>query len=49
MSFAQFLGCCIERLRVNQQEILNWRWISQEAPEAEIGGYGAAKFTPVQA
>jgi isopentenyl-diphosphate delta-isomerase len=41
-----FIGQCSERLRVNHHEILNWRWIGQEALQAELAGSGASKFTP---
>jgi isopentenyl-diphosphate delta-isomerase len=41
-----FIGRYTERPRVNPREILNWRWISQQALAAEIRGHGAAKFTP---
>jgi isopentenyl-diphosphate delta-isomerase len=41
-----FVGHCTERLQINLQEIHNWRWISQEALQAEMERHGAAKFTP---
>jgi isopentenyl-diphosphate delta-isomerase len=42
-----FVGRCTQRLRVNQQEILNWRWVTQEALQAEMNSREAAsKFTP---
>jgi isopentenyl-diphosphate delta-isomerase len=41
-----FVGRSSERLRVNRHEILNWRWIGQEALQAELAGNGASRFTP---
>jgi isopentenyl-diphosphate delta-isomerase len=42
-----FIGRCAQRLRVNRHEILNWRWIGQEALQAQMNGRRAAnKFTP---
>jgi isopentenyl-diphosphate delta-isomerase len=41
-----FIGYCTERLRVNRHEILNWRWVGQEALQAEMASPAAAKFTP---
>jgi|SRR5580704_7422540 isopentenyl-diphosphate delta-isomerase len=42
-----YIGQCVQRLRVNQREIHNWCWISQEALQAEMTGIGAARsFTP---
>ena len=41
-----FVGQCSQRLRVNRHEILNWRWIGQQALQSELAGNGASKFTP---
>jgi isopentenyl-diphosphate delta-isomerase len=41
-----FVGHSTERLKINHHEIHNWRWISQEALQAEMNGPGADKLTP---
>jgi isopentenyl-diphosphate delta-isomerase len=41
-----FIGQCSQRLRVNRHEILNWRWIGQEALQAELAGGAASRYTP---
>ena len=34
------------RLRVNRDEIANWRWVGQEELAREMSGEAAARFTP---
>jgi len=41
-----FIGRCTERLRINRNEILAWRWTSPRALQAEMTGSGAENFTP---
>jgi isopentenyl-diphosphate Delta-isomerase len=41
-----FVGHCTEELKINRQEILDWRWISQKALQTEINGPNADQFTP---
>src|SRR5207244_9129998 len=41
-----FIGRCTERLRIDPNEILAWRWISPRALQAEVTGTGAGNFTP---
>jgi isopentenyl-diphosphate Delta-isomerase len=41
-----FIGRCTDPIRINNQEILSWRWISVERLQAELTAHGAAKFTP---
>jgi isopentenyl-diphosphate delta-isomerase len=41
-----FIGRCSGRVRVNPDEIHDWRWISTAALQSEMAGPEAAKFTP---
>jgi isopentenyl-diphosphate delta-isomerase len=41
-----FIGRCDEELRVDRNEVLDWRWIHPDALESEMAGPGAASFTP---
>jgi isopentenyl-diphosphate Delta-isomerase len=41
-----FVGRCTERLRIDPNEILAWRWINPRALQAEMTGSGAGSFTP---
>jgi isopentenyl-diphosphate delta-isomerase len=41
-----FIGRCTERVTINRNEILGWRWISPAALQAEMSGSGAENFTP---
>jgi len=41
-----FIGRCTDRLRIDPNEILAWRWISPRALQAEMTGSGAGNFTP---
>jgi len=41
-----YIGTCNEPLRVNRHEISDWRWVSQQALQEEIGGAQADRFTP---
>ena len=41
-----FIGRCSGRVRVNADEIRDWRWISTAALQSEMAGPEAAKFTP---
>jgi isopentenyl-diphosphate delta-isomerase len=41
-----YIGRCTARLKVNREEIVDWRWVSPETLEAEMAGADAGKFTP---
>lgn len=41
-----FMGRCTDRLRIDPNEILAWRWMSPRALQAEMTGSGADNFTP---
>jgi isopentenyl-diphosphate delta-isomerase len=41
-----FVGRCLEPIRANSDEILDWRWISPEALQRDIAAEGARSFTP---
>jgi isopentenyl-diphosphate Delta-isomerase len=41
-----YIGRSNDRLRINRAEILDWRWVSPPALEAELAGPGAGNFTP---
>jgi isopentenyl-diphosphate delta-isomerase len=41
-----FIGRCNGRVRVNPDEIHDWRWIGTAALQSEMAGPEAAKFTP---
>jgi isopentenyl-diphosphate Delta-isomerase len=41
-----FIGRCSDRIRINRDEILDWRWVGPETLQAEMAGPGAAAFTP---
>jgi isopentenyl-diphosphate Delta-isomerase len=41
-----YVGRCREPVKVNSGEIRDWRWISPETLNGEIGAQGAAAFTP---
>jgi len=41
-----FIGRCVGRVKVNPDEIHDWRWVSPEALEAEIRQQAGRAFTP---
>jgi isopentenyl-diphosphate delta-isomerase len=41
-----FIGRCGDRIKVNSDEIHDWRWISTGALQREIAAEGASRFTP---
>ena len=41
-----FIGRCTDPLKINDQEIRAWRWISPERLQSELTLDGAGKFTP---
>jgi isopentenyl-diphosphate delta-isomerase len=41
-----YVGRCREPIKVNPDEVRDWRWISPEALNREIGAQGASAFTP---
>jgi isopentenyl-diphosphate delta-isomerase len=41
-----FIGRCTDPVKVNNQEILAWRWISPENLQAELTSHGSRRFTP---
>jgi isopentenyl-diphosphate delta-isomerase len=41
-----YIGRCTDPIRVNNEEISAWRWISPERLETELTAHGGAKFTP---
>jgi isopentenyl-diphosphate delta-isomerase len=41
-----FIGRCGGRVKVNPEEIRDWRWIRTATLEAEMAGPSAARFTP---
>lgn len=41
-----FIGRSTDPIRINQDEISAWAWISPEDLESELAVYGAEKFTP---
>jgi len=41
-----YVGRCRQPIRVNSDEICNWRWIAPEALQREIATEGGRTFTP---
>ena len=41
-----FIGRCTGPVRINREEILDWRWISPEALQADLAGGAADRYTP---
>jgi isopentenyl-diphosphate delta-isomerase len=41
-----FVGRCDDPVRVNNDEISAWRWISPERLEMELSAHGGSKYTP---
>jgi len=41
-----FIGRSTEPIRINDEEIAAWRWISAESLDGELTTHGAKKFTP---
>jgi isopentenyl-diphosphate Delta-isomerase len=41
-----FIGRSSEPLRINPDEIHDWRWVAPEALQGEISGGGSLRFTP---
>jgi isopentenyl-diphosphate delta-isomerase len=41
-----FIGHCAGRVKVDPDEIRDWRWISTATLEAEMRGPQSARFTP---
>ena len=41
-----FIGRSGDRIKVNSEEIQDWRWISPTALQREIAAHGSAYFTP---
>ncbi|MBV9911970.1 MAG: isopentenyl-diphosphate Delta-isomerase [Sinobacteraceae bacterium] len=41
-----FIGRCADAVRVDPQEVQDWRWISPTALQHELTGPGAGRFTP---
>lgn len=41
-----YVGRCMDEIRVNRDEIAEWRWIGPEALTAEMTGAAAETFTP---
>jgi isopentenyl-diphosphate delta-isomerase len=41
-----YIGRCREPIKVNSDEIVDWRWISPEALQREIAAEGGRTFTP---
>ena len=41
-----YIGRCRESIKVNSDEIVDWRWISPEALHGEIAAQGGRTFTP---
>jgi isopentenyl-diphosphate delta-isomerase len=41
-----YIGRCTDRVRIDCNEILSWRWVRPEALQAEMTGNGAERFTP---
>ena len=41
-----YIGRCRELIKVNRDEIADWRWISPEALQREIADEGGRAFTP---
>src|ERR1700680_2812632 len=41
-----YIGRCRESIKVNSDEIVDWRWISPEALQREIAAQGDRTFTP---
>ncbi|MBV8740542.1 MAG: NUDIX domain-containing protein, partial [Sinobacteraceae bacterium] len=41
-----FIGRCADAVRVDPQEVQDWRWISPAALQHELTGPGAGRFTP---
>lgn len=41
-----FIGRCDEAIRIDDEEISAWRWISPDQLRAELDAHGSARFTP---
>ncbi len=41
-----FIGRCTDPIRVNNDEVCAWRWISPERLQKELATHGGQKFTP---
>jgi isopentenyl-diphosphate delta-isomerase len=41
-----FIGRCTEPIRVNRNEVLNWRWVEPQTLQEEMAGRGREQFTP---
>ena len=41
-----FIGQCTQQPKINGHEIHNWRWIGQEALQAQMDGGAGGQFTP---
>ena len=41
-----YIGRCGEKIKINSDEIRDWRWISPEALQREIAMQGGESFTP---
>ena len=41
-----FIGQSSEPVRIDQNEIADWRWVSPDRLEDEMRGAGAERFTP---
>jgi isopentenyl-diphosphate Delta-isomerase len=41
-----FIGRCTDSVKIDDAEILAWRWIGPEELRAEMAGAGAGNFTP---
>lgn len=41
-----FIGRSSDRVRIDRQEISDWRWVSPEGLAEEMRGAGAGRFTP---
>jgi len=41
-----FIGRCDEPVRINREEIAEWRWASPEVLQQELSAADTAKYTP---
>jgi isopentenyl-diphosphate Delta-isomerase len=41
-----FIGRCTDSVKVNRDEILDWRWVSPDTLQGELAGPGGGNFTP---
>ncbi|HMK87964.1 MAG TPA: isopentenyl-diphosphate Delta-isomerase [Steroidobacteraceae bacterium] len=41
-----FIGQCNEPLRINRDEIYDWRWIAPDLLQRQVGGTDSSRFTP---